>query len=367
VHRKGNYYTSVRMFSNRLDNTDWPCALMGKKSHYIADGAMCIVRTGTEYKDIFPVWDWKMIPGATIEYTPDPLQIENLRTRGVKKFVGGASDDKYGMAAMDFSRGALTAQKAWFGFDEAIVCMGTNIQCRNQNPVYTTLNQCLLEGSVLVSDGEHEKGLSNAEHELNSVSWIHHDSIGYIFPEPANVNTANGIQAGNWQLITNKYGDEPISKDVFKVWLNHGVAPQGAKYCYIIVPDITASCLEEYARNMNISILQNTSDVQAVWHSTANLCQATFWKPGKLNLPDGTLLSVDTPCLLLLRYTQDMLHITVSNPENEPLYVTLEINRAVQGANATFDPDRQCSSIIFDLPGEEKAGSSLTQSFSCKE
>ena len=118
---------------------------------------------------------------------------------------------------------------------------------------------------------------------------------------------------------------------------------------------------------MNISILQNTSDIQAVWHSTANLCQATFWKPGKLNLPDGTLLSVDTPCLLMLRYEKDKVHITVSNPENEPLYIAVEINRTLEGANATSNPEKQCTCIIFDLPGEEKAGSSLTQSFLRKE
>ena len=47
------------MFSNRIFNTDMPYNYEGMKNHHIADGATFIFRTGGEYRNIFPVWDWR--------------------------------------------------------------------------------------------------------------------------------------------------------------------------------------------------------------------------------------------------------------------------------------------------------------------
>ena len=66
VQRRPGYYTSARMYSTRTLNTDGYINGENKKSHHLADGATYIFRTGEEYRDIFPVWDWKRIPGTDL-------------------------------------------------------------------------------------------------------------------------------------------------------------------------------------------------------------------------------------------------------------------------------------------------------------
>ncbi len=70
THQRKGYYTSVHIYSKRLANTDAPCNGEGIKNHHIADGANVLFRTGKEYRDIFPVWDWQKVPGTTVVQTP---------------------------------------------------------------------------------------------------------------------------------------------------------------------------------------------------------------------------------------------------------------------------------------------------------
>ena len=45
------------------------------KGYYMADGALYIYKDATEYYDIFPLWDWRKLPGVTCydDVRPVPL------------------------------------------------------------------------------------------------------------------------------------------------------------------------------------------------------------------------------------------------------------------------------------------------------
>ena len=125
------------------------CNDEGKQSHHLADGLTYLLRDGGEYRDIFPVWDWRRLPGTTAVQAPGALDPAGVGGRGEKTFVGGVSDGEYGLAVMELGRGGLRARKSWFYFDESFVCLGTGIGCDNEaGPVFTSLNQCLLRGLV---------------------------------------------------------------------------------------------------------------------------------------------------------------------------------------------------------------------------
>ena len=44
------------------------------------------------------------------------------------------------------------ARKAWFCFDREVVCLGADIRCSTDKPVFTSVNQCLLHGKVHAGD-----------------------------------------------------------------------------------------------------------------------------------------------------------------------------------------------------------------------
>ncbi|MDZ7722351.1 MAG: polysaccharide lyase family 8 super-sandwich domain-containing protein [candidate division KSB1 bacterium] len=183
THHRPDYYASVRMYSTRMDNTDNPYNSEGLKSHHIADGCNFRFVSGNEYKNIFPLWDWRRIPGTTVIQF-DSLQ-GNVRRSGRSDFVGGVSDGTYGLAAFDFKYDSLAARKSWFFFDRQYVCLGAGISSNTNEPVYTTVDQCYLNGEVSISK-ESVQTPSRGEHRIKGPVMIRHASAEYIFPSIAN-------------------------------------------------------------------------------------------------------------------------------------------------------------------------------------
>ncbi len=361
THHRKDYYTSARMFSNRIFNTDMPYNKEGMKNHHIADGTTFIFRTGGEYRNIFPVWDWRKIPGATIEQTGTKYDQKTVRRRGNRSFVGGVSDDLYGMAAFDFTRDGLTARKAWFYFDDEFVCLGAGITCTTDNPVFTSINQCHLKGDVVVSDGKKQEKANKGQRKLSNPLWVHHDGIGYVFPDTRKnvVFLTNDVQTGSRWSITHRYPDKKkISTDVFSLWLDHGKSPSNACYAYIVAPAVGLEKMKAYAENPPVEVISNTPDLQAVRHKGLKVIQAAYYKAGVLRIKNGLVITVNKPCLLLIHQKKEGLQIAVSNPKNKPLNVEVEISARLQGEGCVWLDGRGLSHITFKLPGGQVGGKS---------
>ncbi|MCA1759457.1 MAG: chondroitin lyase, partial [Bacteroidales bacterium] len=150
TYQRPDWFTSVRMYSTRNHNMEVPYNSEGFLNHHRGDGTNHISVTGDEYYDIAPVYDYQKIPGTTVMQKPELPDARELQKLGITDFVGAATDGKYGTAAFDFRspHDPLIARKAWFFFDDEYVCLGAGISCRQQLPVVTTLNQCLLRGDV---------------------------------------------------------------------------------------------------------------------------------------------------------------------------------------------------------------------------
>ena len=92
--------------------------------YHLADGALYLYQGGDEYTDIFPVWDWRKIPGVTCAQTDIPA----FKTSSIESdFVGGVSDGTHGCAALDYVRDGVVAKKAWFFGANSVVCLGAGI------------------------------------------------------------------------------------------------------------------------------------------------------------------------------------------------------------------------------------------------
>jgi chondroitin AC lyase len=152
THQRPTWFSSVRMHSNRQNGMEQPHNEEGLKMHHFADGSNFISLTGEEYFNIFPVWDWLKIPGATIVQSPSVPHWNEIAKKGLSEFVGGVTDGIYGATAFDFQspHDPLKAHKAYFFFDKEYVSMGSGISSDTSYPVFTTINQCLLTSDVVV-------------------------------------------------------------------------------------------------------------------------------------------------------------------------------------------------------------------------
>ncbi len=373
THQRPGYYASVRMHSARANNMEEPHNEEGIRNHYYGDGSLFISRTGHEYANIFPVWDWRKIPGATIVQKESFPHWKQLAKKGLTDFAGGVSDGRYGVAAFDFVsvHDPLKAHKSWFFFDKEIVCLGAGIQVDTAVSVATTLNQCLLSGPVIVKGNSNSTTLSAGTHTLANTSWVYHDSIAYIFPQPVTAHLSNGEATGNWRQINHQAWatEETVKENVFTLWLDHGLQPQNGTYSWIVVPGIDAATAEKYGQQSSIKILANTPDLQAVKHTMLERTQIVFYKPGVIKLNDDILLEAASPCIVMIKTKgKSIEQIAVADPTQKLNSLQLKlVNYKTTAAGkpwaATWDKHNNTSTISITLPTAGYAGRTVVMRF----
>ena len=361
-HHRSGYTTSVRMHSTRTFNTDAYINSEGRNTNHTADGATYFYRTGEEYRDIFPVWNWRRVPGITCEQRDEPLDLGGLNVRGTTSFVGSVSDGTYGMAAMDLQQGELTARKAWFYFDREVVCLGAGINNPTKHPVITAVNQCLLKGLVTIQESNLQRvAIQEGAHTLEDGGWVHHAGIGYYFPAGTSVQIEWEPRVGRWSDI-GPGSSELFTIDVFDLWIEQGNVVKNGMYVYVVLPDSERTDLASYDVDTAIEVVQNTATLQAVRQQEIGACGAVFYAPGTLDGGTGWTISVDQPCLLLMREIEDGVQLTLANPENMPLSVVVEVDRALVGPGS-IPIDATQTQIEITLPDGIMAGQSVILPF----
>ena len=343
THHRADFYASIRMPSNRILKADGAhCGGEGRVCHHMADGAFLVMRDGNEYRDIYPVWNWRQIPGATIVQDIGGFDERTLVRRGETAFSGGVSDGVLGCAAVDFSLGDLKARKAWFVFEHGIVALGAGISATSGPAVRTTINQCHWRGPAFL--GEQTTPLDSGEFALTPDSTFWHDGFSYhLFDGAATLRL--GTQSGAWSDVGVGSSDVQTLR-VFNAGIDHGSSPSDATYAYAIMP----AAKHEVASHAKLfTIVQNASYLQAVWHTRESRGHAVFYEPGEVTFPDGQRIAVDRRCILLYHPESDGgVTITVAQPEQLDGVVTFTLRGL-----------RNCTMGVT-LPRREYAGSSQT-------
>ena len=352
VHRRKQYLTSVKMFSARTLNSEIVNG-EGLKSAHLSDGLNFIYRRGDEYRDIFPIWDWTLLPGTTalhgnlLNGRPRTDEVVSIGQRGTRSFVGGVSDGRYGVAAMDLKRGPLTAHKAWFFFDNLYVALGAGITLapgESSTEVATDINQVRARGYVFVNGKKLSSNQDARIYRNGLLHFVTQDGIGYIPGANASVTLSDSIKTGRWSGIGTGSSDL-VSVPVFNLWISHGSSPRNATYQYTVLPDATeAQTMAEY-RHPSVQVLSNVANIQAVYVAALKYVTIAFYSASALETPLGTV-SVDHPAIVLIHPEGEGLSVTASNPENRPWTLHVTVNGTV---------------CTIDLPGGDQAGSSITQ------
>jgi chondroitin AC lyase len=230
-----------------------------------------------------------------------------------------------------------------------------------------------------MQDGQ-KKILPNGNRESENVKWVYQDKIGYIFPTPTKVTISNQAETGRWSDITDQknISKELVSKDVFKLYFNHGdkinetdihgkrKMEKSPSYEYIVVPNISEKQLEETStNNRNIEILSNTPDLQGVKQSKLGIVQLAFYKSGEVEIGNGQKVKMDSQGMAMLKMDGNKITtLTVADPSRNlsRILVTIPNIYNTKGEGFTCLPNAKDNStmVIVDLPQGFYLGKSVT-------
>lgn len=268
VHRMKKWMASVKMASNRIIGTE---QLNGdnQQGYYTADGATYVYTSGDEYDNIFPLWDWRKIPGITCYQSEKPVPDEKARLnkRNRTNFVGAVSNNSEGVTAMELNRNGLKAKKMWAFTDKYMVCLGTDIKT-DSLPVATTIEQC--------NTTENSKWV-----ECAPKRFLMKDK-GYIILDDNQPVMSVESRTGDWNKIMRTYKPCQRTGYIATMYINHGMTHNGS-YQYMILPNATAKSLKKFkteaievhANNANLQLLQIGNTVFAVvYQSNTNYTTA---------------------------------------------------------------------------------------------
>ncbi|MFI6496497.1 polysaccharide lyase family 8 super-sandwich domain-containing protein [Nonomuraea typhae] len=257
----------------------------GLRGRHLCDGVTHLWRTGEEYADLWPVQDWRHLPGVTAASRPGPPPplADFGQDTGGSPFAGGLSDGLLALCAMHLDRDGVRARKAWFFFLEEYVALGAGITGADPGaPVHTTIDQVALTGEVVADSGT-----------------VRHNGVAYHVLDGPPPTVRAGRRTGRWSDVNRSQSPRDLAADVLEIWLDHGPAPRDAAYAYLAVPGPAPAS--------SPTVLANTPSLQAVRHSGLDVTQAVFHRPGTLTLPDGSSVTVSRPLLLQLTGADDVI------------------------------------------------------------
>ncbi|AZM50466.1 hypothetical protein DMB38_35920 [Streptomyces sp. WAC 06738] len=327
-HLRAGYGIFTRINSPRMVGSEYRSTFrpeVGNEIDWNAQGATSIQVTNREYDDLVPAFDWFHYPGVTAPYAK---VTSTAGKRNAGSFTGGVSDGRYGAVAFTLDRSSTTGRKSYFYFDDEMVALGAGITSTSEHAVHTTVNQGAARGNATVGGKAVRPGTDSV---ATGASWAYNDEIGYVFPEGGPLRVSNKEQSGSW------IDRDPVTRNAFTLYFDHGRAPEGAEYAYIVLPDASPAKVRAYAAGPAVRILRNDEQVQAVRHPGLRLTMATFHAAGSLDLGAGRTLRVDQPAVVMLKESGGSAVMSVANPDQPGLTVSVALAAPGRTRRAGFE------------------------------
>ena len=256
------------------------------------------------------------LPGTTEDSQQRVIRSIARGWKTSRSFAGSMQiEDKYIVAAMDFEAyhfegedthpedsghggslpphaNDLVAKKAWFCFDDEIVCLGAGINSTMNSPVRTTVEhrRIVTDELGIYLDGERMPSI-DFEKRDTGIAWALMDGhCGYAFPKGGSISARRYVcESANGQSY-------------FELTVDHGANPTDADYCYAMYPYASAEKMGECATSPDYTVISNTKALQAVREHTLGIGCYIFHEAGEC---DG--IKVDAPCIVSV--TKDKLMV----------------------------------------------------------
>jgi len=345
-HIRDDYGIFTRLNSSRTFGAELRTTYrddLGNPVYWNAMGSTAIQVNNREYLDLGPTFDWWHYPGVT---APDAKRTERgVENRGRNgdggSFTGGVSNGEYGASVLTLDTAGTNAQKSYFSFDDEMVALGSGIRSTSGAAVHTTVNQAVAKPNATVNGEAVADGADSTR--IDGARWAYNDEVGYVFGAGQNIAVSNKTQTGHWE------GDGDVSRDAFTLYVDHGVQPAAAAYDYTVLPAASPAAVKAYASDPAVRTLRNDTTLQAVRHDELALTMATFYSAGSLDLGGGRTLSVDEPAIVILDESGDAPVVSISNPDQPGLTVSLSLS----GSGSSWHR-------VFELGTGENMGKTVT-------
>ncbi|WP_405115607.1 polysaccharide lyase 8 family protein [Paenibacillus sp. FSL K6-1217] len=290
---------SISMFSSRIYSYE-SINRENLKGWYTSYGMGLLYNSDLgQYADAYwPTVDPYRLPGTTVTNArqEDGAGQGRLSSRS---FVGGAVlHDKHGAIAMELEdavnenrvnqAAGLTARKSWFLSGNRIVALGSGIQSRNSATVETIIDNRKLNPAGdhgIIADGIaicRTPGLA----DTIQPKWIHMTGstedadVGIVLPVRCCVHALREARPGSWQAINAAGSSAEIERFYQTLWFDHGAAPEGDTYAYVLLPGRSQAETAGFAEHSGLSILELNDRVHAVEDTETGLLAVHFWQPG---------------------------------------------------------------------------------------
>lgn len=340
LHRRKHWLAGVRGHSRYL----WGSEIYEKNNlygRYINYGFLQILGSGSPVNNrdsgfCQEGWDWNCFPGTTAVRLP----LEQLKARvcvvdatagfeemliSDEAFAGGISMDKrqgaFGLILHGHGKydGSFRARKSWFFFDNRIICLGSSIEDGDEShEVITTLYQTYLTGEQREAylGTEVITGLSD-RNRYDSVTeetvWLT-DPCGnrYRIPKGHHITLSQSMQKSKAQDSC-----EDTAGPFSKAWLVHGIAPDDAGYEYMIqVPSGIASDRGDAGDEPPYRVRSRTRQLHAVTDPALGITSYVFFHPCAMKPEEPRCVKcVSAPCLVMERLEEDVLTLSVCDPD----------------------------------------------------
>ncbi|MEG0215407.1 MAG: polysaccharide lyase 8 family protein, partial [Hungatella sp.] len=354
IHRTAEYLFGLSMYSNRIQN----CEVTNGENLYgwhQGDGATYLYNADkAHYTEEY----WNTVnPFRLAGTTVVPVNIGNGTAdssgyyqdgdyRSYESWVGGSTLGNYGINGMALSgkntsskvsyAKDLSARKSYFMFEDEVVCLGAGITNRGMNlPVETTIENRKLNAAgsnIVMIDGE-ELDLTlennkvaeivNGTADTTGISipdahYIHLEGntetagIGYYFPHNMEgLSIRKTANTGNWNEIGTTEGES--TRNYLELWVDHGKNPVKEAYEYVLLPNMTADTVKNYADAPKITVLENSSAAQGVYSETLHMTGVNFWEDKPYTVKDLTV-NKKASVMMQEQVTDGILNIAVSDP-----------------------------------------------------
>ncbi len=327
VHRRKTWMVSTRGLSMQSMNYEY--GIDGYDQNpwgaYVNFGTTMVYYSGGNVAsgiDTSKGWDWNRWPGATTLHLPlEVLKHTPHHFYGDEPFVGGVThqgrDGIFALRLHDTADNpSFRATISRFFFGDSVLCLGSDI--RNNDTVHhteTTLFQAASgsaanlpfysNGPKPIDQPEFTQSFTTA-----AAAWlIDPYGTGYVIPDARDLRVQRGLNSSFNHLGVPSQGTTTTA------WIDHGPAPEGKRYAYIIVPEATPSVLMEKIRNPEFQILQQDKDGHIVRLANNNtVAYALFNTPALLDF--GNLKTVSSPVVLIeSRPAPKRLKLSVADPD----------------------------------------------------
>ncbi len=341
VHLRPGFGLGLSLHSSRIYNYE-SINNENTRGWHTGDGMTYLYNNdlGQFSDNYWPTVDAYRLPGTTVlqSTTASPGRTSD------DPWVGGvAIGGIYGVTGMRLHVGNLYARKSWFMFDDEVVALGAGISTVDAKVVETVVENRKINSSgnnTLTVNGTAKSTSIGWSETMTEVKWAHlagtvaGADIGYFFPVATTVKAVREARTGKWLDINQNSGVDATSytRNYLTLWLDHGITPTNQTYGYVLLPGKSSSQVSSYAAAPHVSILKNTSEVQAVKENTLNLIAANFWQDAVATVDVGTnypaFITCNKRASMMVDENSEDIEIAVADPTQQNTgTIEIEVNK----------------------------------------